>query len=163
MDSALKRTCAKRGIRLIHSKPYRPQGRGKIERFFGSVRSQFLSEITVLEAPVQLVAPGTGGGPDEDRPGSMIGSLAELNALFSSWVHITYHRTVHTTTGQAPLPRWEAGWEHQSPDRRLQDAINDGIPLVNHPQDVEDRDGVVAGEHPPGRSDAGWNPRRTCL
>ena len=30
-------------IALIHSKPYQPQGRGKIERFFRTVRGQFLT------------------------------------------------------------------------------------------------------------------------
>ena len=30
------------GIALIHSKPYTPQGRGKIERYFKTVRAQFL-------------------------------------------------------------------------------------------------------------------------
>jgi len=30
------------GLALIHSKPYQPQGRGKIERFFRTVRMQFL-------------------------------------------------------------------------------------------------------------------------
>ena len=34
--------CATLGIQLIHSRPYRPQGRGKIERFFRTVRMQFL-------------------------------------------------------------------------------------------------------------------------
>lgn len=33
------------GIALIHSKPYQPEGRGKIERWFKTVRMQFLSEI----------------------------------------------------------------------------------------------------------------------
>lgn len=32
------------GIRLVHS-PHRPQGRGKIERFFRTVREQFLVEV----------------------------------------------------------------------------------------------------------------------
>ncbi|HLF81944.1 MAG TPA: DDE-type integrase/transposase/recombinase [Anaerolineales bacterium] len=30
--------CARLGIELIHSRPYRPQGRAKLERFFGTVR-----------------------------------------------------------------------------------------------------------------------------
>ena len=127
VDSALKRTCAKLGIRLIHSKPYRPQGRGKIERFFGSVRSQFLSEITVLQEPVQLVVPGTGGQAGEEQAGTAIGSLGELNALFSSWLHVSYHHTVHTSTGQSPLARWEAGWSNRSPDRRPAEAINEAF------------------------------------
>ena len=34
------------GIKLTHSTPRRPQGRGKIERLFRTVREQFLVEIT---------------------------------------------------------------------------------------------------------------------
>ncbi|RAN69567.1 hypothetical protein B5P43_35420 [Bacillus sp. SRB_336] len=123
VDSALMRTCAKLGMKLIHSKPYRPQGRGKVERFFGSVRSQFLSEITVLQTPVQTTVPGTGAGPGEVEAGSVIASLEELNALFTSWVQMTYHRTVHSGTGQTPLARWDRGWENRSPDRRSPEVI----------------------------------------
>ena len=32
--------CAVLGIRLVHSRPGRPHGRGKIERFFRAVRGQ---------------------------------------------------------------------------------------------------------------------------
>ena len=46
VDAWLLRACAKLGIRLIHSTPGRPQGRGKIERYFRTVREQFLVEIT---------------------------------------------------------------------------------------------------------------------
>src|SRR5690349_2408200 len=34
VDAWLLRACAKLGIRLVHSTPGRPQGRGKIERVF---------------------------------------------------------------------------------------------------------------------------------
>lgn len=43
-SSHLKIVCARLGIHLVHTPPYRPQGRGKIERFFRTVRDQFLSE-----------------------------------------------------------------------------------------------------------------------
>jgi putative transposase len=43
VDSWLLRGCAKLGIKLTHSTPHRPQGRGKIERFFRTVRDQFLA------------------------------------------------------------------------------------------------------------------------
>jgi putative transposase len=46
VDSWLLRACGKLGIRLIHSTPHRPQGRGKIERWFRGVREQFLVEVT---------------------------------------------------------------------------------------------------------------------
>ena len=99
------------------------------------MRSQFLSEITVVQEPMQLVAPGTdtstgaalGEAEEEQKAGTAIGSLAELNALFSSWVHLRYHHTVHTSTGQSPLARWEAGWKNRSPERRSAEAINEAF------------------------------------
>lgn len=109
-DESLARTCARLGIRLTHSKPYRPQGRGKIERFFHTVTSQFLTEITV-------VAPSPAIG-DDGSVGSVISSLDELNALFTSWVEMVYHQKVHSTTGQTPIARWDAGWATRRPDRR---------------------------------------------
>jgi putative transposase len=108
-DESLARTCARLGIRLTHSKPYRPQGRGKIERFFNTVTSQFLTEITTV---------GPAGQIDEDGPvGSVISSLDELNALFTSWVEMVYHQAVHSSTGQTPIARWDAGWATRRPDR----------------------------------------------
>ncbi len=61
----LLRACASLAIRLTHSKPVRPQGRGKIERFFRTVRDQFLVEL------------------DEERAGQ-IEHLTELNRLFTA-------------------------------------------------------------------------------
>jgi len=46
VDRQLQRACAVLGIRLVHSRPGQPAGRGKIERFFRTVREQFLVEIT---------------------------------------------------------------------------------------------------------------------
>lgn len=122
VDSSLARVCAKLGMKLIHSKPYRPQGRGKIERFFNTVTSQFLSEITVIDTPVQTTVPGTEPAGEEPA-GSAVASLAELNALFTSWVQMVYHRTVHSSTAMTPLARWDAGWANRSPVRRPLDVI----------------------------------------
>jgi putative transposase len=90
VDAALLRSCAVLGVKLTHSAPGRPQGRGKIERFFETVRGQFLVEI----APV---------GTQE------VADLAELNRKFTAWVETAYHRTIHSETQMAPLARWEAG------------------------------------------------------
>jgi putative transposase len=93
VDRWLLRACAVLGIRLTHSTPGRPEGRGKIERLFETVRGQFLVEIT-----------GTG------EPGRHhVTSLGELNRLFTAWVETVYHRTTHSETGQAPIQRWRAG------------------------------------------------------
>jgi transposase InsO family protein len=37
--------CARLGITLIHARAYRPQGKGKIERWFKTVRAQFLTRL----------------------------------------------------------------------------------------------------------------------
>ncbi|MFL4901764.1 DDE-type integrase/transposase/recombinase [Streptomyces sp. MMS24-I2-30] len=93
VDSALLRACARLGIKLIHSTPGRPQGRGKIERFFRTVREQFLVEV------------------DTER----VTDLPTLNRLFTAWVEQVYHRRVHSETGQQPLERWLAGAPFPTP------------------------------------------------
>jgi len=94
VDAWLLRACAKLGIKLVHSAPGRPQGRGKIERFFRTVREQFLVEIT----------------GDREEPGRhYVADLLELNRLFTAWVETVYHRRTHSETGQPPLARWSAG------------------------------------------------------
>src|SRR5947207_2172191 len=93
VDSWLLRACAKLGIKLVHSAPGRPQGRGKIERFFRTVGDGFVVEI----------AAGDG------KPGRQVHDLAEMNRLFTAWVENVYHRRQHSETGMAPLARWMTG------------------------------------------------------
>ncbi len=100
IDGWLLRACAKLGIRLVHSTPHRPQGRGKIERFFRTVREQFLVEVADTTA-ADLAA----------RQLTHAAALLELNALFTAWVEGVYHHQVHSETGQAPLARWNDGWQ----------------------------------------------------
>ena len=64
VDAWLLRACATLGIRLVHSTPGRPQGRGKIERFFRTVREQFLVEITAGDGDPA----GTGRGSGRAEP-----------------------------------------------------------------------------------------------
>lgn len=97
-DESLARTCARLGIKLTHSEPYRPQGRGKIERFFNTVNSQFLTEITVAD-----------GEEPADSVGSRISSIDELNRLFTAWIEMVYHHNTHSTTKETPLTRWGRG------------------------------------------------------
>lgn len=93
VDRWLLRACAVLGAKLTHSTPGRPEGRGKIERLFETVRGQFLVEVT-----------GT------DEPGRhQVADLGELNRLFTAWVETVYHRTTHSETGQTPIGRWQAG------------------------------------------------------
>ncbi len=90
VDAWLLRACARLGIKLVHSQPGRPQGRGKIERFFRTVRGQFLAELTEART-------------------ARVKDLAELNRLFTAWTETVYHAREHSETGQPPLARWQAG------------------------------------------------------
>ena len=84
VDAWLLRACAKLGIKLIHSEPRRPEGKGKIERFFRTVRDRFLVELT------------------EERA-ARIPDLAELNKLFTAWTRRS------TTCGSIRRPAAAAG------------------------------------------------------
>ncbi len=90
VDSWLLRACATLGIKLVHSRPGQPEGRGKIERWFRTVRDQFLVEIT-------------------DQVAVKIEGLAELNRLATAWIETVYHPAIHSETGVAPLRRWRDG------------------------------------------------------
>jgi putative transposase len=76
--------CAQLGVTLLHSRPGVPEGRGKIERFFRTVREQFL-------------APKWRDGMN----------LEQLNAAFWEWVELGYHRNAHRgLEGKSPLEVW---------------------------------------------------------
>ncbi len=77
----LEYTCASLSIALIHARPYKPQGKGKIERFFKSIRAAFL--------------------PQADRS-----SLERLNRSFNQWLDHYYHQRKHSGTGMTPFGRF---------------------------------------------------------
>ncbi len=118
VDAWLLRGCGKLGIRLIHSTPHRPQGRGKIERWFRGVREQFLVEVADTTAQDLI---------NQDL--SPAAALLELNALFTAWVEAGYHHRVHSETGQTPLARWDAGWQAagHGPAMPAADALTDAF------------------------------------
>jgi putative transposase len=77
--------CATLNISLIHSRPHRPRGRGKIERFFRHVRTAFVPHLTA----------------------EILSDLAELNRVFWAWLEAEYHQTPHGgLDGQSPLDRF---------------------------------------------------------
>lgn len=86
----LQRICGRLGIRLSHSKPYRPQGRGKIERLFQFVDSSFRPEVQALVNKGEVT------------------TLEELNATLRSWLDGYYHTREHGSTKQSPMERFVA-------------------------------------------------------
>lgn len=101
------KACAQAGISLIHSKPYDAPSRGKIERFFRTVRERFL--------------PGLAGPP----------SRAELNAAFSAWLREDYHYQHHRGIAGRPIDRYQAS-AGRVPIRRMTRNELDEIFLVRH-------------------------------
>jgi transposase InsO family protein len=81
----LARIAASIGILVIHTPPYQPEGRGKIERFFRSVREQFLADLD----PKALL------------------SLDQLNERWWHWLDTVYHRREHSSLPTTPLLRWQ--------------------------------------------------------
>lgn len=92
----VEQACIALKIRLVHSRPGRPRGRGKIERLFRTINDMFLPDV-----PGHLI----GGRPLS--PPSI--DLAELTGRFERFLHDVYHRRMHGTTGEAPVARWQAG------------------------------------------------------
>lgn len=82
----LEYTTAALGMALVHAKPYTPQGKGKIERFFKSVRTRFL-------------------------PCFKGDTLEEINEAFDLWLHDDYHQRTHSSTGQTPFKRFTSRME----------------------------------------------------
>ena len=114
-------------IRLVHSTIARPQGRGKVERLFGTITSELLPEL-----PGHLVA-----GVQANPPAL---TLPELDERIHGWVLETYHQRVHTETRLTPHRAWLAdGWLPRSPDS-LQ-ALDLLLVMVATPRRVH-RDGI---------------------
>jgi transposase InsO family protein len=89
-SETLANACAQLGISLVHAKPYTPQGKGKIERAFKTVQTQF---NPLVEAdPVY--------------------SLEDLNARFMTWLEQEYNRNIHSSLeGRTPLEVFQSQLE----------------------------------------------------
>ncbi|MDA8074249.1 MAG: DDE-type integrase/transposase/recombinase [Actinomycetota bacterium] len=97
----LLRALAVLGSRLVHSRPGRPQGRGKVERFFRTVRDQFLVEVAHSD----------------------ITSLEVLEERFVAWVERVYHARVHSETGETPLERFRGCLPRIPAPERVREAF----------------------------------------
>jgi putative transposase len=85
--------CATLGIRRIQGRPYHPEGRGKQERFFETVRLRFLPEVAA----------------------SALTRLRDLNDSLWAWLDCIYHQQEHSETHETPLARYTAGLDQVRP------------------------------------------------
>jgi putative transposase len=69
---------------IRHSAVYRPQGRGKCEKFFGYVERSFRPEAELCVKQGKIT------------------NLDELNHYFAAWLETMYHQRVHSTLKKRP-------------------------------------------------------------
>lgn len=84
-SGSLSGICSRLDIKLIFCRPYEPQGKGKLERWHKTVRSQFISELKLKN----------------------INNLEDLNDRIHAWIEEVYHRRVHSgLESKTPLERF---------------------------------------------------------
>jgi putative transposase len=76
--------CSQLGIQKIHSAPYHPESKGKIERFFRTLRDGLLNELENVEKI----------------------TLERLNRLLQAWL-ANYHSRSHSSLKMAPAQRYK--------------------------------------------------------
>lgn len=82
--------CAKLGIRITFARPYDGPAKGKIERFWRTLREQLLDRL------------------DAER----VTTLDDLNVRLSAWLEADYNRRPHSGLGgRTPLEVWDEGAE----------------------------------------------------
>ena len=105
---ALGLICARLGIHLIHTRPYKPEGRAKLERWFGTVRRSFLRRLSGRDLAL---------------------GLDHINRLLFGYVEGEYHVSPHRgLDGDTPLDRWirlSEGLRTLSHDMELDDLFCD--------------------------------------
>ena len=85
-SAQLARIAATLGILIVHTPPYQPEGRGKIERFFRTVREQFLAGLDLKH----------------------VEGMENLNSRLDAWIQTAYHRSPHGGLDNvSPLQRWQ--------------------------------------------------------
>jgi len=123
----LEQVAAALRIELIHSTVARPQGRGKVERFFRTVNSELLPGLSG-----HLVKGKAASAPAQ--------SLAQLDAALMAFIVGTYNQRPHSQIDEAPHGAWLGkGWLPRMPDSL--DDLDLLLMTVAKPRTVQ-RDGI---------------------
>ena len=123
----LEQVAAALRIELIHSTVARPQGRGKVERFFRTINTELL--------------PSLAGHLIEGKAASAPAlSLAELDTALMAFIVGTYNQRPHSQIDDAPHAAWLGkGWLPRMPDSL--DDLDLLLITVAKPRMVQ-RDGI---------------------
>lgn len=88
-SSTLQAACVRLGIQVIYTATYSPESKGKIERWHGTLRKQFLAEL----------------------PESIL-ELSELNERLWRWLENEYHNKVHNSIKDTPINKYREDLKH---------------------------------------------------
>lgn len=100
IGDALATFCARLGVGLIHARPHDPQARGKMERFWRTLREQCLDHVGELS------------------------SLHDVQVRLLAWLDQHYHVTVHSSLmGKTPASVFESGRRAPLSDVMLREAL----------------------------------------
>lgn len=123
----LEQAAADLHFQIIYSAIARPQGRGKVERLFGTINTELLPNL-----PGQVRK-----GVPASRPSL---SLSELDAAVGEFFVGSYNTRIHSAIGVSPINAWRSnGWIPRLPDDL--EALNLLLVMVAKPRIVR-RDGI---------------------
>lgn len=107
----LSLVAANLGIGLVHSKPYDSPSRGKIERFFRTVRQNFLPDIS---------------------DGDPAWTLAKLGDAFAIWLRDKYHQRVHSGIQMRPIDRYQISIRDYPRKRVDEETLEEHFLVATH-------------------------------
>ncbi len=126
----LERTAVELHLRLIFSTVGRPQGRGKIERFFGTINTEVLQTLPATSAPATAALSQCSTSPV--RTGRSAPSSPP------------YNQRTHRELGVSPRDAWVAdGWMPRMPDTL--DQLDGLLLTVPHASDRASRRHPLSG------------------
>lgn len=98
-SNRIKQIAAELSFKQRKRRGGKPQGGGKIERFFGTVNQVLMSELP-------------GYTPEDDPPATPGMTIQQLQSLFDKWVISEYMHGNHSEIGETPFARWSNHHQH---------------------------------------------------
>lgn len=145
-SNRIKQVAAELDITRRKRQSDKPQGGGKIERFFLTVNQMLMSELP-------------GYTPEGEPPATPGLTIQQLQAIFHHWVIDEYMHKVHTETGEKPFDRWSNHHLHPrlAPSLEALDVLlmtvpnprtvqQDGIRIFNLRYEADELRGLVEKE-----------------
>jgi len=98
-SNRIKQIAAELSFKRRKRRSGKPQGGGKIERFFETVNQLLMSELP--------------GYTPEDHPPAAPGmSIQQLQSMFDEWIISEYMHKTHSEIGETPFERWSSHHLH---------------------------------------------------